>query len=70
MRSHCVEIPQCHHTVCAEDRERIVRAYKDGGDIVAVALQLSIRRTTAWSIVVLLIHLHLPIWDIIAYAHC
>ena len=44
-------MPRRHHTVCAADRERIIRAYQDGGDYVAVARQLSIRRTTAWSIV-------------------
>ena len=36
-------MPILCRTVCAEDRERIARAYNDGGDNVAVARQLSIQ---------------------------
>ena len=50
-------VPILCRTVCAEDRERIARAYNDGGDNVAVARQLNIQRTTAWLILALLIPL-------------
>ena len=47
-----VKLPRRRYsTVCTEDRERIVQAYRDGSDYVAVARRLCVRRTTAWSIV-------------------
>lgn len=43
--------PRRHHAVRAEDRQRIIDAYREGTDYVAVAQQLGVRRTTAWSVV-------------------
>lgn len=34
-----------------EDRRRIIEAYQDGTDYTAVARQLNVPRTTAWSVV-------------------
>ena len=49
--SFCVKMPRRHRTISAEDRQRIIQAYRDGNDYVSVARQLSVKRTTAWSIV-------------------
>ena len=46
-----IKMPRRHRAVGAEDRERIIQAYRDGNDYVSVARQLSVRRTTAWSVV-------------------
>lgn len=37
--------------VCVADRERLIQAYRDGTDYVAVARQLGVPRTTAWSVI-------------------
>ena len=44
-------MPRRYKPVCAEDRRRIIDAYQDGRDYVAVAQELGVRRTTAWSVV-------------------
>ena len=44
-------MPRRQRAVSAADRERIVQAYRAGNDYVAVARRLSVRRTTAWSVV-------------------
>ena len=37
--------------VALQDRQRIIDAYRQGEDYVAVAHHLGVRRTTAWSVV-------------------
>ena len=49
--SFCAKMPRQYRAVCADDRERIIRAYRDGNDYVTVARQLGVKRTTAWSVV-------------------
>ena len=51
--SYCAAMPRPRRypRVCAEDRRRIIDAYKDGRDYAIVAQELGVRRTTAWSIV-------------------
>ena len=44
-------MPRRYQTVCAEDRRRIIDAYIDGRDYVAVAHGPGVRRTTAWSVI-------------------
>ena len=51
VRCHSVSIPRRKKTVSSEDRRRIIDAYKDGKDYVAVANELGVRRITAWSVV-------------------
>ena len=46
----CVKMPR-RRGVSEEDRRRILHAYRDGTDYVAVARQLGVPRTTAWSVI-------------------
>ena len=45
-------MPHRYQLVCPEDHRRIIDAYQDGRDYVAVAQELGVGRTTAWSVVV------------------
>ena len=45
-------MPHRYQLVRPEDHRRIIDAYQDGRDYVAVAQELGVRRTTAWSVVV------------------
>ena len=44
-------MPRRYQKVSPEDRSRIIDAYKDGRDYVAIAQQWRVQRTTAWSAV-------------------
>ena len=49
--SFCVKMPRRHCSVSAQDRQRIIQAYRDGSDSTAEARRPSVKRTAAWSIV-------------------